>query len=61
MIYVHFINKQIQSGVIGNLPLHKGYSHIRKRIRWRGDRFSEEAKDAERTQVYRNRKQNSLI
>ena len=54
MIYIHFINKQIQPGVTGNLPL-----HIRKRIRWpnwRGDRFSEEAKDAERTQVYRNRK-----
>ena len=50
MIYIHFINKQIQSGVIGNLPLHKGYSHMRKRIRWpnwRGERFSEEAKDAE--------------
>ena len=50
MIYIHSINKQIQSGVLGNRPRHKGYSNIRKRTgwpNWRGDRFSEEAKEAE--------------
>lgn len=50
MIYILFINKQIQSGVLGNLPRHKGYSNIRKRTRWpnwRRDRLSEEAKEAE--------------
>ena len=31
MIYIHSINKQIQSGVLGNRPWHKGYSNIRKR------------------------------